>query len=134
MRFDIPVEILIQIESEDPYESFLTTPENSAPKELFSIMGYIPAPRSMFAICKNPTDSCRWGIVHRPSEEMFLSIFNKKKDAERYFDFLMEEYDVDSLFLVSPDLSHVEEEFKKAYMQAYFSFINNRWVRAGGKK
>lgn len=104
MRFDISVDILVR---------------QSDKTEL--IQAYIPEPKFLFAICKrtNEWGNLRWALVHRPSEEVVLDLFVKKSEVEKYFDFFKNEIDVDSILLISPDLSHMEDEFESAKKNAY---------------
>jgi len=86
----------------------------------------------IFAICKINIDNIdfgfptknnlAWGLQHIPSERIVISLFKKKSEAEKFFDYLIREYDLNSLLLFNPKFESLEEDFIKAVEKAYIKY------------
>lgn len=88
--------------------------------------GYIREPHGVFAICRKEPDKVDsrtgWVLVHRISQAIIIGVFRTKREAERFFEFLSNEYDLNSLFLVNPHGKLVKEELSGFVSAAYSKF------------
>lgn len=90
------------------------------------IRGYVREPHGIFAICRKEPDKVDsrtgWVLVHRTSQTILVGVLRTKREAERFFEYLSNEYDLNSLFLVNPHGEPVKEELNDFISTAYSKF------------
>jgi hypothetical protein len=64
----------------------------------------------------------RWALVHLPSESFIATTFFKKQDVEVFFDYLMQETDVNSILLCTPVYKQIMREILDSLDLAYIKF------------
>lgn len=65
----------------------------------------------------------RWGLAHLISEQILADVFREKSEVEDYFDFLMQETDLNSILLCHPNYDYIKKELKLDAEIAYKKYI-----------
>lgn len=102
----------------------ITITEWGRKRSSYEIHGYSYDEYGTFAIGKlKKTDMELWGIIHVPSERSLITIFQSKKEAESFFDVLIQLIDINSLELMTPDNT---EKIISAIRVAYGNWVKWR--------
>lgn len=80
-----------------------------------------------FGIVEKPWDPqfC-WALAHLISEQVLTDVFRSKEEVEAYFDFLMQETDLNSILLCHPNYEYVRQELKLDAEIAYKKYIRHK--------